>query len=275
MNRFQPPENLVIYEIEGEWSHSADLDLGSGFLGYWVEGGYTFFFFDRDAEQAMKDLVARRSELDLRHVHRMKYSQWQDGAGFKPFTVGPLVIVPAWDPPADYPDRRLIQVDPGLAFGFGGHPTTRACLEALVRIFREDPPTDVLDLGTGTGILALAAAELGASAVLAVEYSHLAAETAGRNVALNGQEGRIRTVHGLAEDHCLHPAGLVCSNLHFEVQRGVLEKGGFARRRWLLLSGLFHRQAETMESALLASGYRLMDRVRDERWATLLLRTNE
>lgn len=267
-----PPENLVIYEVRGDWEEPERLTLGPDFLGFWVESGYTFFFFGREADGHMRPFLAERPGLEVRCVHRMKYAEWQDGAAFAPFRVGSLTIVPAWASQAEDAGPAVIRIDPGLAFGFGGHPTTLACLKALVRVYREDRPGEVLDLGAGTGILALAAARLGADRVLAVEYSHMAADTARRNAVLNALENRIEVVRGRAEAHCAGPAQLVCSNLHLAVQEAVLSGGGFDGRRWLILSGLFHEQAAGMESALAEKGYRLIDRVRDERWATLLLR---
>lgn len=267
-----PPENLVIYEVEGVPGRSAVSGLGPGYLGLWEEGGYTFFFFDREAGVAWDRFLAERTGLNLRYVHRMKYEQWQDGARFEPFQVGPLAIVPAWEAVNPWPGQLLIRLDPGLAFGFGGHFTTRSCLEALIRVYRADRPAMVLDLGAGTGVLALAAARLGAERAVAVESSQIAAETAARNVILNGLEKTVEVVYGRAEEHLNPAADLVLANLHFAAQNAVLEAGGYDRRRWLILSGLFHQQAALLEQGLAGRGYRLEDRSRDPRWATLLFR---
>jgi ribosomal protein L11 methyltransferase len=271
-NISKPPENLVIYEVSGEWPGEDHPDAGPGFLGFWIESGYTFFFFDREAAQVMDVLIAARPGMEIRQVHHMTYAQWQDGAKFRPFRIGPLTFAPIWNDPPFEPGPATIVIDPGLAFGFGGHPTTSACLAALERVYLENKPAEVLDLGAGTGVLSFAAIRLGAERALAVEYSHLGAENAMRNAELNGLGDRVRVVRGRAEDYCTEPAGLVCSNLHFQVQETVLNKGGFSGRDWLVLSGLFHRQGEIMEERLVELGYRLVDRVRDERWTTLLMK---
>ncbi|MEW6265412.1 MAG: 50S ribosomal protein L11 methyltransferase [Thermodesulfobacteriota bacterium] len=271
-----PPENLVIYEVQGVLDPPERFDPGPGFLGFWVEGDYTFIFFEREADLELKPLLVETG-LTLRYIHRLKYKEWQDGAGFAPFDVGPLTIVPAWrlpekdsfDPSAG---RLAIFLDPGLVFGFGGHPTTLACLKFLVRVWAEDRPAEVLDLGAGTGILALAAARLGARRILAVDSNHLAVETARANVVLNALEDKIEVVRGRAEDRAATPAELVLANLHFQVQEELLLRGGFDRRRWLILSGLFHRQVENLEASLKEKGFRLLDRLRDERWTSLLMR---
>ena len=79
----------------------------------------------------------------------------------------------------------LILLDPCVVFGTGYHPTTRSCLKALWNLYQKEKPATVLDLGTGTGILALAAVKWGARRVLTVDCNELAAETASRNVKLN------------------------------------------------------------------------------------------
>lgn len=279
----EPPENLVIYEVRGQWDpdENAGLksELGQDFLGFWIESDYTFFFFSSDNDLFEQLFLNERPDLSLRYVHHMKYSQWQDGAGFNPFSAGPLKIMPAWNMDEDdlrrsWTDASKVFIDPGLAFGFGGHPTTMACLRALSRVYKEDAPRSVLDLGTGTGVLAVAAAKLGAENVQAVEYSHLAAETAQRNTRINGLESRIKVIRGMAESHIDFPADLVCSNLHLAVQESLLKAGGFNNRKWLILSGLFHDESEKIEPDLQALGYKIIDKVRDDRWTTLLLAAN-
>jgi len=273
MNPVQsPPDNLVIYETAGTWDERLDPELGPHFLGLWVECGYTFFFFDREADTTMGRLLAKSPGLKLRWTHRMKYAEWQDGTDFAPIRVGALTIIPAWTSPPEKAEPGLIRINPGLAFGFGGHPTTKACLECLVRVYREDRPRRVLDWGTGAGVLALAAARLGAEKVTAVEYSRTAAETARANAALNGLAGTIEVIEGRAEDFLALPADLVCANLHFPVQEEIFRRGGFKNRPWLILSGMFHEQAARMEERLRSQGLRLADLIRDERWATMLWR---
>ena len=189
-----------------------------------MKPGTFFFFFSRESESFM-DLSTRHPDLELRYVHRMKYSDWQDGALFQAFRVGPLTIAPAWDEPPRIESGSVIRIDPGLAFGFGGHPTTRACLGILVKIYERYKPRTVLDLGTGTGILALAAATMGAEKICAVEYSHLAADTARENVSLNRLDGLVEVIRGQAEDYARRPAEFDA------VQSALSGPGGIAAAR--------------------------------------------
>jgi ribosomal protein L11 methyltransferase len=104
------------------------------------------------------------------------------------------VIVPAWEAYAPAPGEIVIHLEPGMAFGTGLHPTTRLCLEALERHLM--PDCAVLDVGTGSGILAIAAAKLGARAVLALEADPVAVSVAQENAATNGVGDRVTVRYG-------------------------------------------------------------------------------
>lgn len=113
-------------------------------------------------------------------------SSWKEH--FKPLPVGNrLLILPSWETPAADETRQTIILDPGMAFGTGGHETTRLCLECLEQILVEDPRQDapLLDLGTGSGILAIAAAKLGATRIDAVDIDPQAVLVADENCRLN------------------------------------------------------------------------------------------
>ncbi|MBK5274913.1 MAG: 50S ribosomal protein L11 methyltransferase [Desulfuromonadales bacterium] len=109
---------------------------------------------------------------------------------FKPLRVGRrLLIVPSWENVQPRPDDIVLHLDPGMAFGTGGHETTRLCLELLEQIMDNMPTLltpSVLDLGTGSGILAMAAVQLGAGRVCAVDIDPDAVEVARENLAING-----------------------------------------------------------------------------------------
>jgi len=103
-------------------------------------------------------------------------------------------VQPSWSRHKPSPDEVLIQLDPGLAFGTGGHATTALCLELLEKYLL--PGMRVADVGTGTGILAIAAAQLGAQEVLAVDNDELAVKVAHGNIVRNGVAERVRVQVG-------------------------------------------------------------------------------
>lgn len=129
------------------------------------------------------------SKPSVSTVHSEDWSNsWK--ANFKSLRVGRrLLIVPSWEEARPRPDDIVLHLDPGMAFGTGGHETTRLCLELLERIMDEMPTLltpSVLDLGTGSGILAMAAVQLGAGRVCAVDIDPQAVEVAQENLAANG-----------------------------------------------------------------------------------------
>lgn len=150
----------------------------------------------RQVEEALWHLRAiwPVGELSVREVAEEDWaSAWK--AHYHAFRVGQRIVVrPSWleDPPLS--GDVLVSLDPGAAFGTGLHPTTRHCLEYLEQVIR--PGDDVFDVGTGSGILAIAAVGLGAQKVLAVDVDPIAVTTAQENVARNGQAAQITVAEG-------------------------------------------------------------------------------
>ena len=125
-------------------------------------------------------------------VRWLAEAEWAEAwkSGYKTFRIGRRILIkPAWLSWAATPDEIVIELDPGMAFGTGLHPSTRMILEVLETHVK--PGAQVLDVGTGSGILAIAAAKLGAGTVVGLDIDSLALEVARENVARNGVEDRI------------------------------------------------------------------------------------
>lgn len=155
---------------------------------------------DSDPSQQMMELEAFLSELSKRHPEGIFYpptisavnsedwsSSWK--VHFKPLRIGKrLLIVPTWEEVVEVPGDLVLRIDPGMAFGTGGHETTRLCLELLEQIMENRVPItspSLLDLGTGSGILAMAASLLGCGRILALDIDPDAVTVARENLALN------------------------------------------------------------------------------------------
>ncbi len=265
-----PYDRLHIYYLEG-LAGAVDSALGSGFIGNWEEDGYSFLFFSTPAEETVCQFLEARSDLKLLDRFDMHYDDWQGGR-FQGFQSGRLAIYPAWsEVAAPAGDEIALRLDPGVVFGAGTHPTTRDCLAALERLSTEADAGTLLDLGTGTGVLALAAACLGWRRVLAVDFNRLAARTACRNIKLNALDDRVLAVHGRAEDLVACPAEAVVANIHYDVLCPLIRSEGFRRcRRWIL-SGLLRSQAREVEAYLASAGFTIRQRwSRDDTWFTYL-----
>ncbi|KJS31849.1 MAG: hypothetical protein VR64_09955 [Desulfatitalea sp. BRH_c12] len=246
---YQPPyKELYIYYLKGRIAGPAFAG-GEAYIGNWEEAEDSFLFFKQPADAQISALLQGQPHLSLQDNYQMSYEEWQ-GHAVAPFGVGRLQVVPPWHPDAAVLDENGILLDPGVVFGTGSHPTTHDCLTAMHHAFDAGPVRDVLDLGTGTGLLALAAVRLGAQRVLAFDLNRLAVETTRRNVALNAMAGHVLVVQGNAANFMDIAADLMVSNIHFEVMRHLVSAQGFIRQKQFVLSGLLRTQARDIEYQL-------------------------
>jgi len=160
------------------------------------------------------------------------------GRIFTPFTVGRFIIVPEGSPVPQGDALALIMGKMG-AFGSGEHETTASCLEELARL-PAIAGMRCLDLGSGTGILAIAAVRLGAASVVAVDIDPKAAASCDDNVRLNDMEGRIRSFCGELADVGGEPFDLLMANIYAEIHLALADDMVRLTRPagWLLLSGI-------------------------------------
>jgi ribosomal protein L11 methyltransferase len=268
-----PYHKLFIYELSDEISVRGGV-FGPDFIGCWNEAGSSFLFFSRKHDEEVKRWLANQGRVRLVSRHIMDYRDWQAGDDLKPFRVEKLVVCPSWEQVEMADEELLIRLDPGVVFGTGLHPTTRGCLKALWRIYQVDSPQNVLDIGTGTGILAIVAAKLGALKVVAIDLNELAVETARKNVLLNGVEDQVQVKWGEAEAFIGEKADLMLANLHFQVIDALMKREEFFSKRWIVVSGLFHGQASGVLASLEKQHVKAHDSMEDDRWVTLTLRNN-
>ncbi|MFN3650704.1 MAG: 50S ribosomal protein L11 methyltransferase [Armatimonadota bacterium] len=213
------------------------------------------------------------TELTLRMVED---DAWADAwkRYFKPSRVGRrFVIKPSWEEWDAAADDLVIELDPGMAFGSGAHPTTRLCLGLLESLPLRG--ARVLDWGTGSGVLAIGAGRLGANPILAIDLDPLAARVAGENVERNGLEGVIECGVGSIEALPDKPAyDLIIGNIVADPIIGAapeirrrLAPGGHA-----LVSGFLESREPEVRAALEATGLKTVDCTGEEDWRALLLR---
>jgi len=230
-----------------------------------------FCFFSEPSDALVSNLMERHSTLQLLENYRFSYEEWQ-GAFSEPLRIDRFLIVPPWLDATEGPAETKILLDPGLVFGTGLHASTRDSLKALSYVHLCFPVKKVVDMGTGTGVLALASALLGAQQVLAVDLNPLCVNTARKNVQLNGLEARIEVKEGRAEDYAEAPADLILANIHWDVLKSLLAKEGFRKSRWIVLSGLMRSHARDLESDLARYGLRIVKTWEDEAtWYTMLV----
>jgi ribosomal protein L11 methyltransferase len=271
LNMSSPYNDLYIYLIKGLVPHEEEPSLGLPFLGNWIEEDTCFLFFRNPSEAIVSGLLKRHPELQLLENYHFSYEEWQ-GAFSEPLSIDRFLIVPPWVDAVEGPGETKILLDPGLVFGTGLHASTRDSLKALSYVHSRFAVRNVVDLGTGTGVLALASALLGAQQVLAVDLNPLCVNTARKNVQLNGLEARIEVKEGRAEDYAEAPADLMLANIHWDVLKFLLAREGFRKNPWIVLSGLMRSHARDLESDLARYGLRIVKAWEDEAtWYTMLV----
>ena len=262
-----PYQDLFIYYLSGQLPHDLAFNPDH-YIGSWEEGDFSFLFFTRPAKQVVQKVIANLPGLQLVDHYHMSYKEWQ-GSDIVPCRMGPFTVTPPWFPIDRTQIDSTIILDPGVVFGTGTHPTTQACLEALQMAFADGMLRSALDLGTGTGLLALAAARLGCPKTLAIDLTFLATQTARRNVCLNGLDDRILVAQGDAEKFMDFTSDLVVSNIHYDVMRRLVRTTGFLRKKRFILSGLMRSEAAHIEILLNGLPVRIIRRWnQDGIWTT-------
>ncbi len=207
-------------------------------------------------------------------VRSVDDADWTDAwkAGYAPQRIGRVVIVPSWLDEPIRPAEVALRLDPGMAFGTGLHPTTRGCLTLLQEI--SPMPPVVLDVGSGSGILALAALRLGAERAVCYDTDPLAIEATMANAKANGLAERVVTHLGsLPGLRAGEPCPLVLANLVAAVLIDLAEPlaAHTAPGGALLASGIIDTRADEVLASMAAAGFVLEHRLDDGEWVTLRL----
>ena len=192
---------------------------------------------------------------------------------YKPFRLGKhIVIRPGWEEYSPEPDDRIITIDPGMAFGTGTHETTGMCVSLVEEIVK--PGMTVIDVGTGTGILAIAAAHMGAKRVLASDIDPMAVRVAKENVEINGFSNVITCKAGNLLEVVDEPADVVIANIIADViimiaadVRKVVKPGGT-----FICSGIAREREDDAIQALKAAGYPSLDIRHQGEWTAIACR---
>ncbi|MBF7082607.1 50S ribosomal protein L11 methyltransferase [Desulfallas sp. Bu1-1] len=236
-----------------------------------------YYLCDCSVSDRLEEISRRLGELGVRwRTGEVRDEDWVNSwrAYYKPLKVGKrLVVKPSWEDYTAGAGEIVIDMDPGMAFGCGTHETTAACLELLEELVRGGE--EVYDVGTGSGILAVAAALLGARRVTAVDIDELAVRTARENAERNGVSDRVAVVQGNLLNNLAGPgADLVVANIIADViirlapgAAAALKPGGR-----LIASGIIRERAGEVCQALLCAGLEPERELAKGEWVALVNR---
>jgi len=251
-----------------------ETDIGLEVLAYF-DAPQEVAWWTQEARRAVRVAGFSEDRVTEVGVERVPVEDWASRwkEGFKPFPVGRrFLIAPSWDRPRETGDRLLIVIDPGMAFGTGTHETTQHCLLALEEYWTG---RSLLDVGTGTGILAIAAARLSPHArIVALDIDPEACAVARENMERNGVDERIAVFCGTLDDVPEGRFEMVLANLTADVLANLLpqfpqrlEPGGV-----LVLSGLLEGDEEPFRELLVARAFHPLDVKRGGEWRTIIAR---
>ena len=185
---------------------------------------------------------------------------------YKPSKVGEKIVVkPIWEEYEQKEGELVVNLDPGMAFGTGTHETTRMCIQALEKYVKEE--STVFDVGCGSGILAIAAAKLGAKLAVGVDLDPVAVESSIENVGYNNLNN-IEILHGNLVEVIDGKSDIVVANILAEIiciltddVKRVLKDGGV-----FITSGIIHDRVDMVCEKLEATGFGVMEKNRDGEW---------
>jgi ribosomal protein L11 methyltransferase len=195
---------------------------------------------------------------------------------FYPQRVGRrFLITPPWITPQRVGNRNLITIEPGMAFGTGTHATTRGCIEFIEQVASSlrGAPFTGLDVGTGSGILSIALAKIGAKTILALDNDPVAVKVARENITSNGVQGKIRLssakVQRIKTSFLVVVANLTAETI-LDLAEALEKK--VAAKGFLILGGILATKAQMIVARFEPDGFKIIRRKVEKEWATLLLK---
>ena len=270
-------EGGVVVQEEGDW----DPDNSPGEPGPPTSVLVTTYFpldATADNRRGMIDvgvrLISILQPMDGIQERVLEEKEWETAwkAHFTLLRIGTrLIIKPTWQDYSPPADTTVVELDPGMAFGTGHHPTTRMCLEEMER--RVAPGMRVLDLGTGSGILAIAAAKLGAASVLALDTDEIAVRAARANSRHNNVARKVRTYLGTLPHPQALPGsvGLVVANITANaISQVVLPLAEVLAPEGVVVASGIIRERQTEVEEAMQESLVVLERLYDGDWVTLV-----
>ncbi|MFZ5646669.1 MAG: 50S ribosomal protein L11 methyltransferase [Bacillota bacterium] len=233
---------------------------------------------DGNLGERLEELRDALGKINVEYPGRISINQMEDvnwlerwKEFYHPVRVGRRLLVrPAWENVADPGDLLVIDMDPGMAFGCGTHPTTTMCMRLLEDVV--EGGETVLDVGTGSGILAITAARLGAARVLAVDSDGVAVRSAAENVTVNGLNEVIQVREGNLLEGIEAPADIIVANIVADVilkllpaACNLLKPGGK-----LIASGIISHRRGEMIRTLAGAGLVIRTALDEGEWTAFL-----
>lgn len=238
---------------------------------YYNETQFSQSFFENLKSQ-ISNLEMVDSSVFQSDYKEIEESDWENEWKnyFHPFQASErFYIVPSWETVSKEENHLYIELDPGMAFGTGDHPTTSMCLKAIEKII--EPHHDVIDVGTGSGILSIAAHLLGANHIKAIDLDEMAVQVAKENFVKNHCEAAIETTTGNLLNDESNQYDVVIANILAHVITLMVEDA-YARlhsKGYFVASGIIEEKADEIETQMKQAGFKIIETQQDNGWVCI------
>jgi len=230
-----------------------------------------------ELESALNDLKTFQNIDTTVYYHEINEEDWAESwkAFFWPEKIGNSVVVkPTWREYEPKPGENIVEIDPGMAFGTGTHPTTALCIRMLEKMLL--PGQRILDVGTGSGILLIAAAKLGAGSGIGIDNDRVATTVASSNLARNHLDpARFSVAAGNLIDTVTGRFDLVTANILTDIilelivpLHRVIKPGGL-----IICSGIIEAYEEKVKKSLQTSGFQIVEKRMQDDWVCIAAMT--
>lgn len=238
---------------------------------------YVHIYLEPDVNpaEALAFLSERYTSENIKHTIETDTTLEEDWRNnwkkyFNPMPVGEKILIrPSWRDDYDAEGRVVLNIDPGLAFGTGNHETTRLCLEAVERYLKEGDT--VLDVGCGSGILAIASLLLGAGSAVGVDIDETAVKTAKENAEINNVADRFTAITGDLTEKVTGKYNLIVANIVADaimfLSKGVKEF--MTPDTVYIMSGIIDTRADEVISAI-SPDFEIIEKYEDKGWVCLV-----
>lgn len=252
---------------EYDWDFVEEEIFNSGYDGVIIK---TYITEERDVSDDIK-LIKEKIEglkefgidvgeaiVELSQVDEEDWAnEWKNY--YKPTKIGEKIVVkPTWEDYEANDTDLIIELDPGMAFGTGTHETTSMCIRELEKYVK--PESKVFDIGCGSGILAIAAAKLGAKDVLAIDLDEVAVKVSKENIELNKVEGSVNALHGNLMEVVKDKADIVVANIIADIIKILAKdiKQFMKDDAVFISSGIIHAKVDEVKEALTQNGLEIV-----------------
>lgn len=281
----EDPNDIKLYQKnKDEWDHIDESLLNDYKPGVIVKG----YFADDEKlhdrigyiKSKLAFLKSINKDIDIGSCNvefiNVKDEDWTSGwkKYYKPFHASDkIVIKPTWESYSALPGEKIIEIDPGMAFGTGTHETTMMCIQMLEKYVEQD--NSVIDVGCGTGILGITAANLGASSVEAVDIEPTSVKVAKQNVVHNHLQNIVNVSEGdLLKSIDLEKSDVIVANIIADIIIKLsADIGHYLKKRGIFISsGIIKSRADEVENILVQNNFDIIDKKTKGEWVAFACR---